>query len=77
MADGASLGITRVLKNLPWLEAVVYVTTKPIPLVELLCVQVTADVSTEGVDRNFSFLGCFQRIPYISVSSSSIHLKTK
>jgi tetratricopeptide (TPR) repeat protein len=37
----------------------------------------TADVSTEGADRKFSVLGCFQRIPYISVSSSSIHIKTK
>jgi hypothetical protein len=37
----------------------------------------TADVSTEGADRKFSVLGCFQRIPYISVSSSPIHIKTK
>jgi hypothetical protein len=37
----------------------------------------TADVSTEGADRKFSVLGCFQRIPHISVSSSPIHIKTK
>jgi hypothetical protein len=37
----------------------------------------TADVSTEGADRKFSVLGCFQRIPYISVSSSPIHIETK
>jgi hypothetical protein len=39
--------------------------------------QITADVSTEGADRKFSVLGCFQRIPYISVSSSPIHIKTE
>jgi hypothetical protein len=38
---------------------------------------ITADVSTEGADRKFSVLGCFQRIPYISISSSLIHIKTK
>jgi hypothetical protein len=38
--------------------------------------RLTADVSTEGVDRKFSVLGCFQRIPYISVSSPPIHIKT-
>jgi hypothetical protein len=38
---------------------------------------ITADVSTEGADRKFSVLGWFQRIPYISVSSSPIHIKTK
>jgi hypothetical protein len=37
---------------------------------------ITADVSTEGADRKFSILGCFQRIPYISVSSSPIHVLT-
>jgi hypothetical protein len=37
----------------------------------------TADVSTEGADRKFSVLVCFQRIPYISASSSPIHIKTK
>jgi hypothetical protein len=40
-------------------------------------IDITANVSTEGADRKISVLGCFQRIPNISVSSSPIHIKTK
>jgi hypothetical protein len=35
----------------------------------------TAIGSTEGADQNLSILGCFQRIPNISVSSAPIHMK--
>jgi hypothetical protein len=42
-----------------------------------LDVYFTADVSTDGADQKVSVLGSFQRIPYISASSSLIHIRTK
>jgi hypothetical protein len=38
-------------------------------------VRITAVVSTEGADQKSSVLGCFQRIPGISVGSAPIHVK--
>jgi hypothetical protein len=47
------------------------------PIITAMERHLTANCSTEGADRKSAVLGCFQRIPGISVSSTPIPLKPR